>query len=346
MKVLVIGAGGFIGAWVAEYLHLSGRAEPRLGVRSPTSLVRTSRFGMTDVAFADVMDRAALVRALEGVDAVLNCALIAPAMEKDAAATIAAAMREGGVRRLVYLSSIAVYGKAEGVVTEDAPLPQRVNAYAKGKQEAEAVLRAATDIDVTLLRPTLVHGPYGAVWTENVARRVVSGRWGTLGRHGDGTCNLVYVQDVAEAIITCVESPATIGKVYNLNSADRPSWNDYWTRLSILLTGRDLPVLNGRRIMFRSRLLTPVRELGKFMLQRNAQLVMKLYTANQLTRGVFKTTEGSLKLFPAHEELESYSRSVSYSGDRLAVDTGFAPHTSFEGGTELSGDWLRLIGVV
>jgi nucleoside-diphosphate-sugar epimerase len=98
--------------------------------------------------------------------------------------------------------------------------------------------------------------------------------------------------------------------------------------------------------MLRTRLLTPVREVGKIVLKQNRQLVMKLYGANQITRSVFKSTEGNLKLFPARAELESYARVVSYPADRLKADTGFAPRTSFEEGTALSADWLRLIGVV
>lgn len=346
MKILITGAGGFIGAWVAEYLHLSGRAAPRLGVRSPASLVRTSRFGMTDVVIVDVMEKAALVKALAGVDAVFHCAMIAPSQEKEAAQTIAAAMQEAGVHRLVYLSSIAVYGAVEGSVTEDSPMPAKVNSYAKGKQEAESVLLTAPGIGVTVLRPTLVHGPYGKVWTENVARRVVSGRWGTLGKYGDGTCNLIYVQDVAEAMLVCAETPATIGRAYNLNGADKVTWNDYWSRLASLLTNKMLPVINPRPVMLRTKLLTPVRELGKFMMKRNRALVMKLYSANQLTRGVFKATEGNLKLFPALEEMQGYAREVTFPTDRLTKDTGFVPRTSFAESTVLSADWLRLIGVV
>nr|WP_291838662.1 NAD(P)-dependent oxidoreductase [Limimaricola sp.] len=346
MKVLVTGAGGFIGAWVAEYLHLTGLASPRLGVRNSTALVRTSRFGMKDVAIVDVMDRQALENALEGIDAVLHCAMIPPASESEAARTIVEAMRAKGVRRLIYLSSIAVYGAAEGNLTEDTPLPTRVNPYAKGKQDAERVLLSAKGIDVTLLRPSLVHGPYGKVWTENVARRVVSGRWGTLGKYGEGTCNLVYAPDVAEAMIACVESPATIGKAYNLNGTEQVSWNAYWSRLSVLLTGKELPEIDPRPVMRRARLLMPIRELGNFMLRRNRALVMNLYAANQMTRSVFKATEGNLKLFPSLEEMEGYARVTRYIGDRLTADSGFTPRTSFEKATELSAEWLRLIGVV
>jgi len=231
-------------------------------------------------------------------------------------------------------------------MTEDLQLTDSVGPYGKGKQDAEGVLLAAADLDVTVLRPTLVYGPYSTVWTQKVGVRVASGRWGTLGKHGEGTCNLVYAQDVAEAMITCVENPTTIGKVYNVNGIEQTTWNEYWSRLSTLLTGRDLQVLDLRRLMMRTRLLTPVRQLGKVVLQRNRDAVMRLYGANQLTRSVFKSAEGNLKLFPAVAELEEYSRIVSYPGDRLKTDTGFSPRTSFEEGTALSADWLRLIGVV
>lgn len=345
MKILITGAGGFIGGWVAEYLHFSGQVQPRLAVRNSASLVRTARYGMTDIALADVLKTEDLAQAMEGVDVVFHCAMIAPEMEEYAARSIVSAMRTAGVKRIVYLSSTAVYGAVSGTVTEDTPLPAKANAYAKGKQDAERVLLGTEGIDVTILRPTLVHGPYAKVWTENVARRVVSGRWGTLGKYGDGRCNLVYVQDVAEAMLAAAQSDATIGKTYNVNGPDKVSWNEYWSRMSVLLTGKKLPVIDPRPVIRRTKLLSPVREFGKFMLRRNRAMVMKIYSANQLTRGIFKATEGNLKLFPALEELEGYARDTSYPSDRLAADTGYAPRTSFDEATELSADWLRLIGV-
>ena len=346
MKILITGAGGFIGGWVAEYLHLSSKTQPRLAVRNSASLVRTARFGMTDVALADVLNTEDLAKAMKGVDAVFHCAMIAPSKEEAAACSIVKAMRKAGVKRLIYLSSTAVYGAVSGVVDEDTPLPTKVNEYARGKQDAERVLLGADGINVTLLRPTLVHGPYAKVWTENVARRVISGSWGTLGKFGDGRCNLVYVQDVAEAMLAAAQSDVTIGKVYNLNGPDNVTWNDYWSRLSLLLTGKDLPVIDPRPVIRRAKLLTPVRKFGVFMLKRNRALVMKIYSANYLTRGVFKATESNLKLFPVLDELESYARDTSFPTDRLRADSGYAPGTAFDEAKELSAEWLGLIGVV
>jgi nucleoside-diphosphate-sugar epimerase len=346
MKILITGGGGFVGAWVAEYLHLSGRANPRVGVRDPSSAARTARFGITDVALCDVLDRPSLVRALAGVDAVFHCALIPPAQEPEGARTLCEAMKEAGVRRLVYLSSIAVFGETSGQVDESVRPPDRLDAYAGGKRQAEQVLTGQSGLDITLLRPSLVYGPYDTkLWTEKVARRVLSGQWGRLGRYGEGTCNLVYVQDLAEAMAACLETPASIGETLIVNGPDTVTWNAYWNRLSELLTGEPLPEIDPRPILRRSRYLYPLREMGKLALGWNPKLVMRLYGANQMSRVVFRSVESNLRLFPTAAEFRSYGREVRYRPDRLHRVTGYAPRTSFEEGTELSARWLGSIGI-
>ena len=70
--VLVTGAGGFIGGWVAEALHLSGW-DVRAGISRWTSAARIARFPLTIVQ-CNVMDQASLDGALKGVDVVVHCA--------------------------------------------------------------------------------------------------------------------------------------------------------------------------------------------------------------------------------------------------------------------------------
>ena len=70
--VLVTGAGGFIGGWVAEALHLAGW-DVRAGISRWTSAARIARFPLTIVQ-CDVMDAASLDAALKGVDVVVHCA--------------------------------------------------------------------------------------------------------------------------------------------------------------------------------------------------------------------------------------------------------------------------------
>ena len=72
--ILVTGAGGFIGCRVVEFLHLSGWASPRAGVRRWSSAARLGRLPV-DIIQCNVTDPAQVATAVEGVDAIVHCAV-------------------------------------------------------------------------------------------------------------------------------------------------------------------------------------------------------------------------------------------------------------------------------
>ena len=72
--IAVIGAAGFVGTRLIELFYLGGVAQVRPVVRSFKSLARSSRFEL-DCRMADARDEAALTKAFEGCDAVVNAAV-------------------------------------------------------------------------------------------------------------------------------------------------------------------------------------------------------------------------------------------------------------------------------
>ena len=72
--IAIIGASGFIGTRLVEVFYLGGVAQVRPIVRHFTSLARLSRFEL-DCRMADARDEAALTKAFEGCDAVVNMAI-------------------------------------------------------------------------------------------------------------------------------------------------------------------------------------------------------------------------------------------------------------------------------
>ncbi|MEH3106994.1 MAG: GMC family oxidoreductase [Sphingomonas fennica] len=170
MRVLVLGAGGFVGARVSQALAAADWADPVRGQRRPAP----------GALVVDTLKADDLARALDGVDAVVNCvAGSAEAIGQGAAALFAAA----GGRRVVHLSSMAVYGDATGDVTEDRPFARGHGAYGDAKIAAE---EAAAGHDAVILRPGCIYGPGSAQWTWRPARLLAAGRLGDLGANGDG----------------------------------------------------------------------------------------------------------------------------------------------------------------
>jgi len=149
MRILITGSGGRIGRALTVRLAAAHQVE---GLdRSPSSTVQH---------VGELGDAALLARALEGVEAVCHvAALHAPhvgwasedefrRINVEGTAALVEAARHAGVRRIVYTSSTAVYGRAatpDGRAgwVDEALVPEPETIYHRTKLEAEALLREA-----------------------------------------------------------------------------------------------------------------------------------------------------------------------------------------------------------
>jgi len=148
-----------------------------------------------------------------------------------------AALRSG-VRRVVHLSTVMVYGfTPEGDLDEKAPRQYSGGSYADSKLEAEKLALAyvaRSGLPVTVLQPTTVYGPWASEWTVNVLDKLKTGRV-ILINGGDGLCNAVYVDDVISAILLAAVKEEAVGEVF-LISAERPvTWRDFYGRFEEML---------------------------------------------------------------------------------------------------------------
>ncbi|GAA0666950.1 nucleoside-diphosphate-sugar epimerase [Sphingomonas insulae] len=254
MRVLVLGADGFVGRRAIAALAASDWATPIAGsrrVREGTGVARIA---------VDATDRQALASALDGIDAVVNCVGgNASVIRRNAEALFAAA----GSRRIVHLSSMAVYGSATGTITESAPLLADTGSYATAKAAAE---RLAADTDTVLLRPGCIYGAGSVQWSCAITALLARRRIGDLGRRGDGYSNLVHVDDVARAIVAALRSDSA-GAAYNLAMADAPDWNAYFLAVA------------------RANGLVPVRRVPAWQLRgETTMLAIPLGLARRATR--------------------------------------------------------------
>ncbi|OSP53773.1 NAD(P)-dependent oxidoreductase [Pseudoruegeria sp. SK021] len=180
MRVLVTGAAGFVGAAICEALGARGVSVLGLDQRAPSS---TETFGpLFDHVTADLRDRSSLDRSLhgKGLTHVVNAAAITPdaALEETdpelvldvnllGAVRILQAASANGIRSMMQLSSISVYGTAEpepdGRYHEDHTRPAPVSLYAIGKFSAEMSLRrlaGPAGVNLCVLRVGPIFGPF------------------------------------------------------------------------------------------------------------------------------------------------------------------------------------------
>ena len=127
-----------------------------------------------------------------------------------------------GCERFVHVSSVAVYGgmATDADFTEDAELSEHASmaVYSMTKLQSELALREVAreyGLSFTILRPTSIYGPNTKSYTLIPLDLIKKGFPVILGR-GRGTMDVVYVEDVAKALLLAAQSPQAIGEVFNI----------------------------------------------------------------------------------------------------------------------------------
>jgi nucleoside-diphosphate-sugar epimerase len=197
---------------------------------------------------------------LKGIDFVVNCLGGKP--ERFAAVTQALcdAAQRNPPRRIVHLSSMTVYGAAEGLVDEETGPEPPLNGYAKARIRCENLLKqyAADGGDAVVVRPSCIFGPGSDPWAGRVARLLLARRLGDLGPLGDGLCNLVHVDDLVAIMIAALSAPGAAGETFNA-TADwpRPTWNEFLVRFARAIGATPVERISARRMAFEEKLLAP-----------------------------------------------------------------------------------------
>ena len=235
LRVVIVGADGFLGRRVQQELQAADWATPSVG---------------------DVRNRQQLAAALAGSDAVVNAASGAPGRVRAAADALYSLAEDLPSRpRIVHLSSMTVYGSLEGDVDETAELRADLGEYSQAHLQAER--RAARCANSVVLRPGCEYGPRCPDWSERIARLLAARRIGDLGAAGDGYCNLIYVDDLAGAILRALRAPGIEQQAFNLAMPAPPTWNEYFAAFAQALGAVPLVRISKRRLELETKLLAP-----------------------------------------------------------------------------------------
>ncbi len=342
-RVLLIGSTGFIGCRIAELAHLTRDYDLRAGVRSPASGARLGRFPVRKVP-CDVLDPASLRAAMEGVDVVINSSVGPDAVIIDGTRNVLEAASACDVKTVIHLSTVDVYGAATGTVTEENGRGEGTTPYGIAKINAEEICeahRSESGPSICILRPSIVYGPFSALWTVRFAQRLQTGSWGVFGPRGEGRCNLVYVDDVAGAVLKVIDSDWSGHDAFNVNGPEVVSWNEYFTQLNEAIGRPPLAQIGEGKASATTAVLQPVRKLARIMLDNFGPLIMKIYARSRLAKGVMKSVESTLKNNPTPAELALYAQDVTFSMDKARDVLGFVPETGVARGIETSVAWLR-----
>lgn len=340
--VLVTGAGGFIGGRLVEALHSAALWPVRASVRRWSSAVRIGRLPV-EIVLCDVTNREQVRSAMEGAGAVIHCAYGGGGVTLEGTRNVMEAALDAGVAHVIHLSTMEVYGDVEGEISETAPLLKTGWDYRDTKIEAELLCRRFMDrgLGVTVLRPTLVYGPFSRNWTVEFARRLVEG--GTFPSRDDaqGFCNLVYVDDLAAAVLRSLGREEAVGEAFNVNGEERLTW---WEYVSALNDALALPPLeSGGRLSrrIRSLAMSPVRTTARFALNRFGGSIVALYQHSPLAQRAMRRAEASIRGTPSQDEYRLFRMRAFFGSEKAKRILGHECRFALSRGVSMSAMWLR-----
>ena len=227
MKIAVIGGSGFVGTRLIDLL------------RKEYEIVNIdkqhSHFHDDITKIADVRYKEQIEPLLNGIELVV---LLAAEHRDDVTPTslyydvnvegmknVLKAMEEHQIYRIVFTSSVAVYGLNKDNPDENQPVDP-FNHYGKSKYQAEEVLKKWDNnqpkCNINIIRPTVIFGERNRGNVYNLLKQISSGRFMMVGK-GNNEKSMAYVGNVVAFIKYCIENQT---QGYNIfNYVDKPDYN-------------------------------------------------------------------------------------------------------------------------
>ena len=232
-RALVTGATGCLGQHLAEELVRRG-VPVRALVRQSSVTAAIEALGV-EVVRGSLLDERDLRRAVADVEVVYHLGgvvvddlrdkserLWREILETNVEGTerLARAAAAAGARRLVFVSSVRIFGFQSQMCWDEDGERSPSDLYSRGKALAEEALwrvSRETGLEVVSIRPRFIYGD-GDRYV--LPRLVQQARGLTPIVNGDAICDIVYARDCAEALIRAAERPGATGRAYNVTSGE------------------------------------------------------------------------------------------------------------------------------
>jgi nucleoside-diphosphate-sugar epimerase len=278
---------------------------------------------------------------------------------------------------LIHVSSSAVYGRTlDGDLTEETPWQPDDHPYTAAKRATEECMLSLyrdQSLPVVIIQPTIVYGPHAKAWTLDTIALIRS-KLVPLVDGGDGLCNAVYVDDVADAMIKAAVKSDILGETFLVSGAEPITWAtfsrgfervigvDGTIELSRESVGEMMAQQQAKtrsetgggsfgQLMQLARHPKVAKRLSRIPMVRGPLAVMKMALSEQSYRKLtsrFRTngreespTSAKPVLVPNETLLALYSAKTRVRITKAVERLGYSPKFDFDSGMKLTAQYVR-----
>lgn len=240
MKITIIGGSGFVGTNLCQQLAFKQQDFEIIDLKMSNQFPDKCKI-------ADVRDVEALRNAITG-DVVVNLAAVHRDDVRDTseyqrtnvngAENVALVCDEKGIKKIVFTSTVAVYGFAEPG-TDESGVINPFNEYGRTKFEAEEKFRdwhANGDKSLIIVRPTVIFGEGNRGNVFNLLNQIASGKFLMVGK-GENKKSMAYIGNVVAFLETCIATDHKYG-VYNYVDTPDLTMNELVSQVRKKLKGK------------------------------------------------------------------------------------------------------------
>jgi nucleoside-diphosphate-sugar epimerase len=239
-KITVVGGSGFVGTNLCRQLSLKQQDFEIIDLKMSNQFPDKCKIG-------DVRDIETLRQTITG-NIIVNLAAVHRDDVRDkseyqrtnviGAENIASVCEEKGIEKIVFTSTVAVYGFAEPGTDEDGKI-NPFNEYGRTKFEAEEKLRtwhSKGQNSLLIIRPTVIFGEGNRGNVFNLLKQIASGKFLMIGK-GENKKSMAYIGNIVVFLETCVATKQKYG-VYNYIDTPDLTMNEFVSQVRKKLKGK------------------------------------------------------------------------------------------------------------
>jgi len=370
-KILITGASGFVGGAVCEYLYKQKICNFRAMIHSSGNAARIARLPI-EIVMADLLNKEEVNRSVQGCSMIVNLVRGGIAVDTNGLHNLLDAALRYRVKKVVHLSSVAVYGDNPPVGSEDEACPADPgnNKYGQLKLKQEKIIKKYVErgLPAIIFRPPNICGPF-SMYTMSIIDRIRSGRILLLDE-GNNPCNIVHVYNLVDAIMLGLDSQRSNGETYFITDDDPITWKDFveaHVRMcNMEMDYRSMQSDNARNSVLRNRasFSKSVINALKFFISGEFRGLMSknIPLFNDINSYIYREFEKSDPKFKEYvrmklskperiEKMEQditiydqfmsqQNRRIRHSNKRVKRELNFKPQLNFDEGMAYTREWL------